>query len=70
MASFWCIYYKLSTYFTPCFSVSIVNLEHIKAGSVRVRNSLGLQLISRECMYVFFFRFGLDIVLQNFSPIS
>ena len=34
MASFWCLYCKLSTYFTPFFSVSMVNFEHVIAGWV------------------------------------
>ena len=34
MTSFWCLYCKLETYFTPCPSVSIVNLEHVIAGWV------------------------------------
>ena len=29
MASFWCLYCQLWTYFTPCSSVSIVNFEHV-----------------------------------------
>ena len=29
---FWCLYCKLCTYFTPCSSVFIVNLEHVIAG--------------------------------------
>ena len=32
LASFWCLYCELWTYFTPCFSVSIVNFEHGNAG--------------------------------------
>ena len=31
MASFW-RFYKLWTYFTPCYSVSIVNFEQVNAG--------------------------------------
>ena len=34
MASFWCLYCYLSTYFTSCSSVSIVNFELVKAGWV------------------------------------
>ena len=29
MASFWCFYYLLSTYFTLCSSVYIINFEHL-----------------------------------------
>ena len=29
LASFWYLYCKLRTYFTPCSSVSIVNFEHV-----------------------------------------
>ena len=28
LASFWCLYCYLGTYFTPCSSVSIVNCEY------------------------------------------
>ena len=31
MTSFWCLYCKLWTYFTPCSSVSIVNFEQVNA---------------------------------------
>ena len=31
MPSFWCLYCKLSTYFTPCSNVSIVNFEQVNA---------------------------------------
>ena len=31
IASFCCVYCKLSTYFTPCSSVSVVNFEHVIA---------------------------------------
>ena len=31
MASFWCFYWELWTYFTPCSSVFIVNFEHVIA---------------------------------------
>ena len=34
MASFWCLYCKLWTYFTPCYSVSIVNFEQVNVGWV------------------------------------
>ena len=34
IASFWCFYCELGTYFTPCSSVSIVNFEHVTAGWV------------------------------------
>ena len=33
LASFWCFNSKLLTYFTPCFSVSIVNFEQLNGGS-------------------------------------
>ena len=32
LALFWYLYCYLWTYFTPCFSVSIVNFEHVRAG--------------------------------------
>ena len=32
MASFWCFYCLLETYFTPYSSVSIVNFEQVNAG--------------------------------------
>ena len=32
LASFWCFNSKLLTYFTPCFSVSIVNFEQLNGG--------------------------------------
>ena len=32
VTSFWCLYYQLWTYFTPCSSVSIVNFEQVNAG--------------------------------------
>ena len=32
LASFWCLYCYLWTYFTPCSSASIVNFEHVIAG--------------------------------------
>ena len=32
MASFWCLYCELKTYFTLSSSVSIVNFEHVIAG--------------------------------------
>ena len=31
MASFWCFYWELWTYFTPCSSVFIVNFENVIA---------------------------------------
>ena len=31
MTSFWCLYFQLWTYFTPCSSVSTVNFEHVNA---------------------------------------
>ena len=31
MASFWCLYCQLRTYFTLCSNVSIVNFEYINA---------------------------------------
>ena len=34
MASFWYLYCLLWTYFPPCSSVSIVNLEHVIAGGL------------------------------------
>ena len=44
LASFWCLYCYLWTYFTPCSSVSIVNYEHIIAGWVAHRIiSIGLK---------------------------
>ena len=36
MASFWHLYCKLLTCFSPCFSVSFVNFEHVFAGWVPV----------------------------------
>ena len=39
MASFWCLYYQLWTYFTACSSVSIVNFEHAIAGWERAHNN-------------------------------
>ena len=32
MASFWCLYCQLGTYFTPCSNVFIVNFEQVNAG--------------------------------------
>ena len=32
MASFWCLYCWLWTYFAPCSRVSIVNFEQVNAG--------------------------------------
>ena len=32
LASLWCLYFELRTYFTPCLSVSGVNFEHLNAG--------------------------------------
>ena len=37
MASFWCLYCYILTYFTPCSSVSIVNFEH----NIYVQNRMG-----------------------------
>ena len=36
MASFWCLYCLLWTYFTPCSRVSIVNCEHVIADWVNL----------------------------------
>ena len=33
-ASFWCLYFWLWTYFTPCFNIFIVNFEHVIANWV------------------------------------
>ena len=38
LALFWCLYCQLSTYFTPCSSVSIVNFGHVIAGLFLVRS--------------------------------
>ena len=32
MASFWHLYCELGTYFTPCSTLSIVNIKHVIAG--------------------------------------
>ena len=34
LSSFWCLYCQLGTYFTPFFSVSIVNFDQVNAGWV------------------------------------
>ena len=34
MALFWCLYFQLQKYFTPCSSVSIVNFELVHSGGV------------------------------------
>ena len=36
LASFWCLYYQLWTYFTPCSSVSVVNFEYVNTNWVVV----------------------------------
>ena len=36
LASFWCLYCKLWTYFIPCSSVFIVNFEQVNAGWVSI----------------------------------
>ena len=32
VASFWCLYCYLGTYYTPCSSVSTINFEQVNAG--------------------------------------
>ena len=56
LASFWCLYCYLWTYFTPCSSVSIVNFEHVIAGWV------GNKIIRSV--------HGTHHVLRNFSIIN
>ena len=40
-----CLYYELSTYFTPCFSVSIVNFVYVITGLVRKFHILDLSTL-------------------------
>ena len=42
LASFWCLYCQLWTYFTSSSSVSIVNFEHLIAGWVITTNEAEL----------------------------
>ena len=44
LASVWCLYSYLWTYFTSCSSVSVVNFEHVIAGVVKYFNSPKLWL--------------------------
>ena len=47
-ALFWCLYCKLSTYFTPCSSVSIVNIENVIAGYTIVNQNAGKYSITKK----------------------
>ena len=37
--SFWCLYWQIWTYFTPCFSVPIVNFEYVFVGWVEINQN-------------------------------
>ena len=45
MASLWCLYSQLWTYFTPCSSVSIVNFEQVNAGWVASSNEIKTHIV-------------------------
>ena len=46
IASFWCLYCLTLNNFTPCYSVSIVNLEQVNAGWVTTPNKISEKVIS------------------------
>ena len=54
MASFWCLYCKLWTYFTPCSSVSMVNFEHVNAGRVNETDWIIAISINKETINNYF----------------
>ena len=57
ITSFWCLYCSLWTYFTPCSSVSIFNLEHVIADWDRDGNwavSVMLSLLSLNKSHILF----------------
>ena len=50
ITSFWCLYCKLWTYFTPCSCVSIVNFAHVIAG----RDIKHMEILDRQIFYFYF----------------
>ena len=49
LASFWCLYCQLETYFTRFPSVSVVNFEHVIAGRAeRVLKRVKVSLKSKK----------------------
>ena len=67
MASFWCLYYQLCTYFTPSSSVSIVNFEHVIAGweqIFKLKKGYLIQFIDR-CIKQFLQKLNVTKAVQD-----
>ena len=60
LASLWCLYCWLWTYFTPWSSISIVNFEHESAGWVRSTSVQNIATSMASIVKCYFNNFGLS----------